>query len=36
MKHRKAPRDIEDTLELIPFVILLSLLFFGLCVSYLG
>lgn len=34
MRHQKAPRDIEDTIEMIPFVILLCVLFVGLCVTY--
>jgi hypothetical protein len=34
MKHRKALHDIEDTIEMIPLIILIVALFIGLCITY--
>jgi len=36
MKRRKAPNDIENVIEMVPFVILLVAIFLGLCVTYLA
>lgn len=35
MKKLKAQRDTEDLIEMIPFVVLVAVLFLGLCVTYL-
>lgn len=35
MRKMKAKRDIEDVIEMIPFVILVAAILIGLCVTYL-